>query len=230
MNIFNLLISFVKGQSSIESFSTLAVDFVIKTFQLSDGSVVNCIIYDTCGQERYNSINESYYRKADAALLVYDISQKPTFEIIKDYYCPKIKEFCKKNIPIILLGNKADLEGSREVETEEGIQLALDEKYQFKEASCLKNENVADAFEALIEMWNIEMNNRRNDLINKINNEEEMKPKTEVRSSSVEKKREKDLGINENRNNHKNSITLKRTKKGETKKSSGCCWIFNDFY
>ena len=53
MNIFNLLISFVKGQSSIESFSTLAVDFVIKTFQLSDGSVVNCFIFDTCGQERY---------------------------------------------------------------------------------------------------------------------------------------------------------------------------------
>lgn len=182
MNIFNLLISFVKGQSSIEGFSTLAVDFFAKTFQLSDGSVVNCFIYDTCGQERYNSINESYYRKADAALLVYDISQKPTFEIIKDYYCPKIKEFCKKNIPIILLGNKADLEGSREVETEEGIQLALDEKYQFKEASCLKNENVADAFEALIELWNFEV----------------------FKQKIIKKDRKASLSKNNNKNNNKN--------------------------
>ena len=136
--------------------STLAIDFISKTFQLSDGSIVNCLIYDTCGQERYNSMNESYFRKADAALLVYDISNRKTFEIVKDYYCPKIKEFCKKNIPIILLGNKADKENLRQIQPEEGAQLALKEKYKFKETSCLKNINVADAFEALIELWNIE--------------------------------------------------------------------------
>ena len=59
-------------------------------------------------------------------------------------------------MPIILLGNKLDLEGKREVSLEEGIKLALDEKFKFKESSCLKNENVVDAFEALIELWNIE--------------------------------------------------------------------------
>jgi small GTP-binding protein len=133
----------------------MALDFYSKTFQLSDGSVVNVFIYDTCGQEKYNAINKSYYHKADAILLVYDISNKKSFNTIKKFYCQKIKEFCKKNIPIILLGNKADLP-NREVQTEEGIALALQEKYKFKETSCVKNENVADAFEALIEMWNIE--------------------------------------------------------------------------
>jgi small GTP-binding protein len=101
-------------------------------------------------------MNVSYYNKADAILLVYDISNRKSFDKIKNYYCKKIKECCKKNnIPIILLGNKADLP-NREVQTEEGIALALQEKYKFKETSCVKNENVADAFEALIEMWNIE--------------------------------------------------------------------------
>ena len=119
--------------------------------------MVNCFLYDTCGQEKYKAINESYYKKAEAVLLVYDISQKDSFQEIKDYYCPKIKDFFKKNIPIILLGNKADLEDKREVKNEEGMKLALQEKYKFKETSCLKNENVADAFEALIEMWNIEV-------------------------------------------------------------------------
>ena len=89
-------------------------------------------------------------------MLVYDISNRNSFEIIKEYYCPKIKELCKKNIPIILLGNKADLEDKREVTIEEGAGLALEGNFKFKETSCQKNENVADAFEALIELWNFE--------------------------------------------------------------------------
>ena len=144
------------GESMLIETATSAIDFYAKTFKLSDGSVVHCLIYDTCGQERYKAINESYYRKADAALLVYDISEKKSFDVIRDYYCPKIKQFCKKDIPIILLGNKTDKEKFRQIKTDEGIELALKEKYKFKETSCLKNENVADAFEALIEMWNIE--------------------------------------------------------------------------
>jgi len=132
------------GESMLINTTTIAVDFFAKTFQLSDGSVVHCLIYDTCGQERYNSINETYYRKADAALLVYDISEKKSFDVIRDYYCPKIKQFCKKDIPILLLGNKIDREQFRQIKTEEGIELASKEKYRFKETSCLKNENVAD--------------------------------------------------------------------------------------
>lgn len=67
-----------------------------------------------------------------------------------------MKKFCKKNIPVILLGNKADLEEQRQVSQDEAIQLALNEKIKFKETSCLKNQNVGDAFETLIELWNIE--------------------------------------------------------------------------
>ena len=76
--------------------STMSIDYVIKSFQLSDGSVVNCTIYDTAGQEQYNCLCESYYKKADAVLLVYDISNKISFIKIKEYYCPKIKLLCKK--------------------------------------------------------------------------------------------------------------------------------------
>ena len=213
---------------------TLAVDFISKTFQLSDGSIVNCLIYDTCGQERYNSINESYFRKADAALLVYDISLRKTFDSIKDYYCPKIKEFCKKNIPIILLGNKADKENLREIQPEEGAELALKEKYKFKETSCLKNVNVADAFEALIELWNIEAlkrkiltKNRRPSLDKKNekekNNEKEKEKENEnekekgnklIKSNTVYIKKEND---NELFNYDKN-IVLNKKKHSQKKK------------
>ena len=117
---------------------------------------------DTAGQERFKSINTSYYRKADCCLLVYDISDKYSFDQLKDYFIETIKEKCKKNIQIILLGNKTDLEDKRQVSPEEGANLALLNNYIFLETSCLKNKNVADAFETLIEITNREAKTGKN--------------------------------------------------------------------
>ena len=125
------------------------------TYKLSDGNVINVHIHDTCGQERFNAITESYYKKGDGILLVFDITSKKSFDKIKDYYVANIREKCKKNIPIILLGNKTDLDDKRVVSQEEAIDLAVNEEFVYKETSCLKNENVADAFETIIEIWNI---------------------------------------------------------------------------
>ena len=136
------------------------------------------MIYDTAGQERFNSINETYYKKADAVLLVYDITNKESFDKIREYYCPKIKEFCKKNIPIILLGNKTDKESERKISMDDGVALSVEYKFKFCQTSCLKNENVANAFEALIELWNFENQKRINGA--SLRN----RPKLELRSES----------------------------------------------
>ena len=117
---------------------------------------------DTAGQERFRAINTSYYRRADCCLLVYDISERASFDDLKNYFIKKIKEKCKKDIQIILLGNKADLENKRKVPSEEGAKLALENNYIFLETSCLKNSNVADAFETLIEITNREIKANRN--------------------------------------------------------------------
>ena len=65
-------------------------------------------------------------------------------------------EKCKKDIKVILLGNKTDLEDQRQVKPEEGAGFALECDYIFIETSCLKNKNVSDAFDTLIEITNIE--------------------------------------------------------------------------
>ena len=126
------------------------------TYKLSDGSLVNVNIQDTAGQEKFKAVSESYYRKADCCLLVYDITNRKSFDEVKDYYNENIKEKCKKKIKVILLGNKTDLEDKRKVQPEEGAGLALENDYIFMETSCLKNANVSDAFETLIEITNIE--------------------------------------------------------------------------
>ena len=117
---------------------------------------------DTAGQERFKSINTSYYRNADCCLLVYDISERHSFDELKNYFIEKIKEKCKKDIQVILLGNKTDLEDKRKIQSDEGAKLALENNYIFLETSCLKNTNVADAFETLIEITNRETMKNRN--------------------------------------------------------------------
>ena len=133
---------------------TIGIPNYFTSFQLSDGSLVSVQITDTSGQERYRSLSQEYYRKADCCLLVYDVSNRKTFEECTDYYAKEIKERCKKNVKVILLGNKTDLK--RNVSSEEGAKCALKNKYMFMETSCIKNKNVADAFQTLIETTNME--------------------------------------------------------------------------
>ena len=183
---------------------TAGVDFFIKTFQLSDGSVVNCLIYDTGGQEKFKSINSQYYRKANAILLLYDITNKDSFDEINNYYSKEIRERCNKNIPVVLIGNKLDLENEREVSQEEAIILAKQENYVFRETSCKTNQNVANAFEALIELWNNEERKKRS--MGQRSNSDEFRKNKKRESSSKINFLEKTTTIISNRRN--NELTL----------------------
>jgi small GTP-binding protein len=203
----------------LSSLATIGLDIVSKSFQLADGSVVSCCIYDTGGQEKFNSINESYYKKANAVLLVYDITRRKTFDEIKDYYCDKIKDICKKDIPIILLGNKTDIEDERKVPQEEGIALALSHNYKFKETSALKNENVADAFEALIELWNVEYQKKLASKTRRNSGDFTKKEKTLSRSNTV-------VNVKKNRldtENESKTVTLQKGQIASPQRTSGCC-------
>ena len=145
-------------------------DCLSETFQLPDGSYVNCEILDTSGQEAYNSMNKIYYKRADCCVLVYDITDLNSFELCKDFYKKEILDTCKKGIKVILVGNKTDLENERKVSKEEAREFAKENDYYFKETSCENNLNVADAFETIIIMTNNDMmKNKKQNLEEKIN-------------------------------------------------------------
>ena len=148
--------SFSKEQPVKKTLPTIGMDYVPVTYKLTDGSLLNIHIYDTCGQERFDSISETYYKRAEGVLLVYDITNEKSFEKIKNYYVKQIRERCKFGIPILLLGNKTDLKDKRKVDQQEAIDLSINEEYIYKETSAYLNENVANAFETIVEMWNIE--------------------------------------------------------------------------
>ena len=119
---------------------------------LSDNSLLYIQLSDTAGKEKFHSIIESYYKKQDCILLVYDISDRHSFDECKTYFCNKIKEKCKDNIMVILVGNKIDLEEKRKVSFEEGSNLAFLNNWLFIETSCRNNINVFDCFTKIIEI------------------------------------------------------------------------------
>ena len=202
-------------------------DKYLRTFQLSDGSITNCMIYDTAGQERFDSLNFTYFKKADAILLVYDISDRNSFEKIKNVYVQEIKDRCKENIPILLLGNKTDKEDQRQISYEEGIELALEEDYEFQESSCIKNINVAGAFEVLIERWNFEYH-RNHGQIKKKNSDDKLKKSLTSRSKKEMKRINSERNIStpkldkKKENKGRNSIKLTRESL-KPKPKKGCC-------
>ena len=132
-------------------------DHYSQTYQFPDGSYANCEILDTGGQEKFRALNRIYYKRADCCVLVYDITNLQSFEECKDFYKNEIKNHCKKNIKVILVGNKADLEKERTVSKEEGANFAEENNYYFKETSCITLINVSDAFETIILMTNNDM-------------------------------------------------------------------------
>ena len=155
--IYNILkYRFLVNEFSLQKLATIGIENRFQCVQLGDGSIIKLRVMDTAGQELFNAINENYYQQADCCLLVYAINSKESFEKIKDYYVVKIKEKCKKDLKVVLLGNKTDLENEREVSKEDGRDLALANGYMFMESSCKDNYNVSDAFTALVEMTNTE--------------------------------------------------------------------------
>merc|ERR1719379_3281515 len=79
----SLLLRFIDNTFSEQFISTIGVDFKIKTIEIG-GKVIKLQIWDTAGQERFRTITTSYFRGAQGILLVYDVSDRGSFDNIKN--------------------------------------------------------------------------------------------------------------------------------------------------
>ncbi|XP_074080738.1 ras-related protein Rab-37 isoform X2 [Macrotis lagotis] len=113
-----------------------------------DGMKVKLQIWDTAGQERFRSVTHAYYRDAQALLLLYDITNKSSFDNIRAWLT-EIHEYAQKDVVIMLLGNKADVSRERVVRSEDGETLAREYGVPFMETSAKTGMNVELAFLAI---------------------------------------------------------------------------------
>lgn len=129
--------------------STIGIDFKIKTIELQ-GKKIKLQIWDTAGQERFQTITTSYYRGAMGIMLVYDITQSATFSNIHKWL-RNIEDHATDNVAKLILGNKCDMTNRRQVQPEEGEQLAKSKGLKFLETSAKANINIEKAFQMIAE-------------------------------------------------------------------------------
>ncbi|XP_052737508.1 ras-related protein Rab-37 isoform X2 [Bicyclus anynana] len=124
--------------------STVGIDFRNKVVTV-DGIKVKLQIWDTAGQERFRSVTHAYYRDAHALLLLYDVTNKTSFDNIRAWL-GEIREYAQDDVVIMLLGNKSDSGLERAVRREEGQRLAREYQVAFMETSAKTGLNVEAAF------------------------------------------------------------------------------------
>ena len=131
--------------------STLGVDIKVKELKLKNGKDIILKIFDTAGEERYKSISVNFIKKIDGIIIMYDISNKSSFEEINNWIAT-IRDNTNNYLCKILVGNKCDLSGDiREVTLKEGEKKAEEYKIPFFETSCKDGTNVDEVFEKIIE-------------------------------------------------------------------------------
>ena len=153
----NIVTQYISHKFVQDSQPTIGVEMFNKDFQINEDKV-SAQIWDTAGQEKYNALTSSYYKGAKGAIVVYDITQESTFLKVEQF-AKDLKEKSDKNVYMILVGNKIDLEENRKVSKEEGKILADKLKMGFFEVSAKNGTGIEDLFKNLID--NVyEKNNR----------------------------------------------------------------------
>jgi small GTP-binding protein len=125
-----------------------------------DGKVVMITIWDTAGQEEYEALQDGYIRDADGFCIVYSIIDRKSFDAVQKFHRKILMTRDSNQEPIIVLGNKSDLEESREVTTAEGKAKAHSLGCEFQETSAKLRTNVESSFHTLIR--NIRISKKKN--------------------------------------------------------------------
>ena len=120
--------------------SSLTAQFIRKTIGLEGLAPVTLDIWDTAGQEKYRSLTKIFYKDAKAVILVYDITNKKSFEEMTNYWYEQIKQFGSKDAILAIAANKSDLYERMEVTNEEGQKFA-DEIGAFFTATSAQNDS-----------------------------------------------------------------------------------------
>jgi small GTP-binding protein len=189
----NLLSRFTRNEFSLDSKSTIGVEFATRSIEV-EGKTIKAQIWDTAGQERYRAITSAYYRGAVGALLVYDIAKHVTYENV-ERWLRELRDHAEQSIIIMLVGNKSDLRHLRAVPTEEARSFAESNKVCFMETSALESTNVEKCFQ---------------DILTEIYKNVQKKTFTDNNNNSVQLPGSKGL-------------SLSASQSDQQTKSSGCC-------
>ena len=143
----SVMLRFVTNNFKNDSASTVGASYMGKIIQFTDRSI-KFNIWDTAGQERYHSLAKMYLHDANAAILLYDITSKSSFESLKRWYS-ELKDVAPKNIVLAVCGNKEDLVTNEEISPDEAKEYAHSIGAFFRKTSAKTNHGIENTFKEI---------------------------------------------------------------------------------
>uniref|UniRef100_H3DLJ6 RAB39B, member RAS onco family n=1 Tax=Tetraodon nigroviridis TaxID=99883 RepID=H3DLJ6_TETNG len=140
------LIRFTEGRFAQASDPTVGVDFFSRLVEIEPGKRIKLQIWDTAGQERFRSITRAYYRNSVGGLLLFDITNRRSFQNVHNWLEEAQSHVQPHHIVFLLVGHKCDLEALRQVPRQEAERLAGAFGMRYVETSALDAINVEKAF------------------------------------------------------------------------------------
>merc|ERR1712032_295453 len=131
--------------------TTIGIDYKTKDVNINNkenninNKSIKLKIWDTAGQERFRNITQQYYKGADGIVLVFDLTDRNSFEKIREWMQQITSYTQKDSIGIVLLGNKCDAE-NKAVANQEANDIAAEYNMKFFETSAMNNINIEDSF------------------------------------------------------------------------------------
>ena len=176
----SLINQYIKKKFSTSYILTIGADQVTKIITLENGKKIKINIWDTAGQERFRSVNSIFLKGSNMIIMVYDITNKESFDEMKNFWFNSINDNISNNPIIGIAANKSDLYENEEVDKEEGKKYANDINAIFKETTATSFDSINLLIKEMCEeYWKVHQNeyiDTNNDFI-KINMENEKKKK-----------------------------------------------------
>ena len=142
----SIITQFVEEVFSTDKNSTIGGTFSSKLVKCGNGKNLKLEIWDTAGQERYRSVTKMFYKDANAAILVYDITNKNSFDQLQNYWVGQLKDSAPKNIIIAIAANKCDLFEKEVVDEKEARDYAKNIGAIFSSTSAKNTVGINDLF------------------------------------------------------------------------------------
>ena len=144
-----LINRYTNGVFKEEYTSTVGIDFYTKPEEINN-KTVQVKIWDTVGQERFRALTPSFLRNAEGVVIVFDVTSQESFDNVKGWINSIKSNIGENVIPIIIVGNKIDMENMREISKEDGKKIASENDFKYFETSAKTGIGVDEAIKEIV--------------------------------------------------------------------------------
>jgi small GTP-binding protein len=192
---------FVYDEHNSNEFPTSSLSFATKNINVSENGVeeeIKLEVWDTVGQEKYKAMAQIFFKNSNAVILVYDITNKESFEQLKNYWIDKINEYNSNDLTLAVAANKSDLYMKEQVKEEEGREFAQKIGAIFRLTSAKNGEGIKEMFNVIGKKYLDSILNKNKIINNQCDNDFDNKKNIVLKKSNF--------------NNNENIINKKKCK------------------